>query len=305
MPALHRPTARAAVEARFPGTRVIAFGHLGDGNIHFNVRAPAGAGADWIEGEGAAVTGFVHDLVTAAGGSISAEHGIGQMKRAELARLGGAARLGALRAIKQALDPKSIMNPGKLVPSRRELRTGLRNAARLNRRAATFRGRFRRAAQNPHGDTSWRPSRRPICRSSTRISSRFRPACTRSYRTRAAETGAYFARPARHPAHRRRVRPCRPHLPDRLLGRRQSGAVGAGRAQRGRERLSRRGGQGAGAVLHPGLHPPLSVHARPNHARTRRSCRSASIRPAIWSASSTRACRCSTARRRPRTSTTS
>jgi FAD/FMN-containing dehydrogenase len=106
----------AAVEARFPGTRVIAFGHLGDGNIHFNVRAPQGAGAKWVEGEGSVVTGFVHDLVTAAGGSISAEHGIGQMKREELARLGGAARIGALRAIKQALDPSNIMNPGKLVP---------------------------------------------------------------------------------------------------------------------------------------------------------------------------------------------
>jgi FAD/FMN-containing dehydrogenase len=106
----------AAVEARFPGTRVNAFGHLGDGNIHFNVRAPTGAGQQWLGSEGDTVTRFVHDLVTAAGGSISAEHGIGQMKRDELARLGGAARLGALRAIKQALDPKGIMNPGKLVP---------------------------------------------------------------------------------------------------------------------------------------------------------------------------------------------
>ena len=104
------------VEARFPGARVNAFGHLGDGNIHFNVRAPAGVGAAWLEGEGEAVTAFVHDLVTAAGGSISAEHGIGQMKLAELARLAGPARLGAIRAIKQALDPKGIMNPGKLVP---------------------------------------------------------------------------------------------------------------------------------------------------------------------------------------------
>ena len=59
---------------------------------------------------------LVHDLVTAAGGSISAEHGIGQMKIAELARLGGAARLGALSSIKRALDPRGIMNPGKLVP---------------------------------------------------------------------------------------------------------------------------------------------------------------------------------------------
>ncbi|HKR24282.1 MAG TPA: FAD-binding oxidoreductase [Allosphingosinicella sp.] len=108
--------AAAAVEARFAGTRVNAFGHLGDGNVHFNVRAPEGAGEGWVESTGEAVSRFVHDLVTAAGGSISAEHGIGQMKLSELARLGDPARLGAMRAIKQALDPRNIMNPGKLVP---------------------------------------------------------------------------------------------------------------------------------------------------------------------------------------------
>jgi FAD/FMN-containing dehydrogenase len=108
--------AAAAVEARFPGTRVNAFGHLGDGNVHFNVRAPEGAGGDWVEAEGKSVSAYVHDLVTEAGGSISAEHGIGQMKIAELARLGDPARLGAMRAIKRALDPSNIMNPGKLVP---------------------------------------------------------------------------------------------------------------------------------------------------------------------------------------------
>jgi FAD/FMN-containing dehydrogenase len=108
--------AAAAVEGRFPGTRVNAFGHLGDGNVHFNVRAPTGATDAWVEDEGEAVSRFVHDLVTAAGGSISAEHGIGQMKRAELARLADPARLHALRSIKRALDPKNIMNPGKLVP---------------------------------------------------------------------------------------------------------------------------------------------------------------------------------------------
>jgi FAD/FMN-containing dehydrogenase len=107
--------AAAAVEQRFPGTRVNAFGHLGDGNVHFNVRAPMGAGAAWLEVEGVAVTAFVHDLVTAAGGSISAEHGIGQMKLGELERLAGPARLYALRAIKSALDPMNIMNPGKLI----------------------------------------------------------------------------------------------------------------------------------------------------------------------------------------------
>lgn len=108
--------AAAAVESRFPGTRVFAFGHLGDGNVHFNVRAPLGADAAWVGGEGTDVTAFVHDLVVAAGGSISAEHGIGQMRLSELARLGDPARLAAMRAIKRALDPHGIMNPGKLVP---------------------------------------------------------------------------------------------------------------------------------------------------------------------------------------------
>lgn len=115
MPAFMEDAA-AQVEARFAGTRVNAFGHLGDGNVHFNVRAPAGASAEWVGAEGADVSAFVHDLVTQAGGSISAEHGIGQMKRDELARLGGAARIGAMQAIKRALDPHNIMNPGKLVP---------------------------------------------------------------------------------------------------------------------------------------------------------------------------------------------
>lgn len=109
--------ASAAVEARFSGTQVIAFGHLGDGNVHFNVRAPEGAGPPWLESEAPAVTSFVHDLVVAAGGSISAEHGIGQMRLSELARLADPARLRTMRAIKSALDPTGIMNPGKLVPS--------------------------------------------------------------------------------------------------------------------------------------------------------------------------------------------
>lgn len=117
MPAFMVETS-ADVEARFPGTRVIAFGHLGDGNVHFNVRAPAGAGAEWLELDAPSVTSFVHDRVVAAGGSISAEHGIGQMRLAELARVGDPARLAALRAIKNALDPHGIMNPGKLVPPR-------------------------------------------------------------------------------------------------------------------------------------------------------------------------------------------
>ena len=107
--------AKAAVESAFPGSVASAFGHLGDGNLHFHVRAGSRATADWHEREGPEVTRFVDDLVTAAGGSISAEHGIGQMKRGELERLAPPGDLAALRAIKQALDPRGIMNPGKLV----------------------------------------------------------------------------------------------------------------------------------------------------------------------------------------------
>ena len=104
------------VERAFPGVVASGFGHLGDGNIHFHVRAGNHAAPDWYETEGANITRLVDDLVTAAGGSISAEHGIGQLKRDELARLAPPGRIHALQAIKHALDPLGIMNPGKLVP---------------------------------------------------------------------------------------------------------------------------------------------------------------------------------------------
>jgi FAD/FMN-containing dehydrogenase len=108
--------AAAACEARFPGTRASGFGHLGDGNVHFHVRAPRGVEpARWYAEEGPVITRFVNDLVVASGGSISAEHGIGQMKLAELERLSSPARMAALRAIKAAFDPHALMNPGKLV----------------------------------------------------------------------------------------------------------------------------------------------------------------------------------------------
>ena len=108
---------RLRMEARFPGSRIIAFGHLGDGNIHFNLLPPADADrAAWIDQHGAAASAMVHDLVAAASGSLSAEHGIGQAKLAEFVRLTDPVRLNALRSIKSALDPLGIMNPGKLVP---------------------------------------------------------------------------------------------------------------------------------------------------------------------------------------------
>jgi FAD/FMN-containing dehydrogenase len=106
--------AAAGVERAFPGTHASGFGHLGDGNIHFHVRAGERGSPDWLQREGPEVTRLVDDLVTAAGGSISAEHGIGQMKKDELVRL-CPDRVRTLRAIKSALDPKSLMNPGKLI----------------------------------------------------------------------------------------------------------------------------------------------------------------------------------------------
>ena len=102
-------TTAAEVETAFPGSTASAFGHLGDGNVHFHVSG------DPVRDHAGEITQMVHDLVTLAGGSISAEHGIGQMKLAELERLGPPAKLHAMRAIKQALDPLGIMNPGKLV----------------------------------------------------------------------------------------------------------------------------------------------------------------------------------------------
>ena len=117
MPAFMVEAAEAA-EAAFPGTTASSFGHLGDGNVHFHVRAPKGTsdGPAWIAAQGQAINAFVHDAVVAAGGSISAEHGIGQMKRAELAGLSSPARIAALRAIKTAFDPRGLFNPGKLIP---------------------------------------------------------------------------------------------------------------------------------------------------------------------------------------------
>ena len=105
-----------ATEAAFPDHRAIAFGHLGDGNVHFHVLAPAGSQrAAWEAEKGSAIARFVYDLVAEWGGSISAEHGIGQAKVAEHARLADPAVLAAHRAVKQALDPQGLLNPGKLL----------------------------------------------------------------------------------------------------------------------------------------------------------------------------------------------
>jgi FAD/FMN-containing dehydrogenase len=104
-----------AIEAAWPGTEAVAFGHLGDGNVHFHVLAPPDEDMRWTMGDGKTISREVYDLVTRWGGSISAEHGIGQLKREELERLGDPAALAIMRRVKAALDPAGLLNPGKLV----------------------------------------------------------------------------------------------------------------------------------------------------------------------------------------------
>lgn len=108
------PRADAAVRALGP-FRINAFGHLGDGNLHYNVFPPAGEPRAAWAGHATAVTRAVHDLVHDHGGSISAEHGIGRLKVAELLRYGDPAKLTAMRRIKRALDPDGILNPGAVI----------------------------------------------------------------------------------------------------------------------------------------------------------------------------------------------
>jgi len=99
----------------FPGVRVIAFGHVGDGNLHYNLsKADSLANADFLASQ-AAVNHRVHDLVDELAGSISAEHGIGQLKREELRRYKSPVEMAAMAALKQALDPGNLMNPGKVL----------------------------------------------------------------------------------------------------------------------------------------------------------------------------------------------
>lgn len=101
-----------AAVARIGPFRINVFGHLGDGNLHYNVFAPKGQAADRFRPLTAEVTRTIHDLVIARGGSFSAEHGVGRAKVAELERYGDPAKLMAMRAVKRALDPLGIMNPG-------------------------------------------------------------------------------------------------------------------------------------------------------------------------------------------------
>lgn len=106
----------AALAQHFPGLRMVVFGHLGDGNLHYNLSPPAGGlpKADFVALE-APINRLVHDAVHAAGGSISAEHGLGVLRRDESARYKSAVERRLMQAVKQALDPSNLMNPGKLL----------------------------------------------------------------------------------------------------------------------------------------------------------------------------------------------
>jgi FAD/FMN-containing dehydrogenase len=106
----------AQLEASLPGVRLVNFGHLGDGNLHYNVQAPPGVQpAAFLAAEEARVNRIVYDAVAAHGGSISAEHGIGSLKLAELEQHKGAVALDWMRSIKRALDPQNLLNPGRLL----------------------------------------------------------------------------------------------------------------------------------------------------------------------------------------------
>ena len=106
----------AALAAALPGARHVSFGHLGDGNLHYNVQAPAGGDARaFLAAHEATANRIVYDAVVGCGGSISAEHGIGQLKRDELAARKSPVALGLMRAIKNALDPLGVMNPGRVI----------------------------------------------------------------------------------------------------------------------------------------------------------------------------------------------
>ena len=94
---------------------MICFGHLGDGNLHYNAFVPGREIADPAARAATDVNRVVHDVVTGMGGSISAEHGIGVSKRAELARCKEPLELDLMRSVKQALDPHGLMNPGKVL----------------------------------------------------------------------------------------------------------------------------------------------------------------------------------------------
>ena len=104
-----------AVHEAMPEGRIYAFGHMGDGNIHYNVQQPKGGDGPAHLARRHEINDTVYDIALGMGGSISAEHGIGQMKRDKLAAIRQSIEIDLMRRIKTAFDPANIMNPGKIV----------------------------------------------------------------------------------------------------------------------------------------------------------------------------------------------
>jgi FAD/FMN-containing dehydrogenase len=107
--------AEARLSKAVPAAQPVVFGHVGDGNLHYNAHLPAQPGACDDARLRAAVSEVIYELVSEMGGSISAEHGIGSLKKAALHRYRDATSLELMRAIKTALDPADILNPGKVI----------------------------------------------------------------------------------------------------------------------------------------------------------------------------------------------
>jgi FAD/FMN-containing dehydrogenase len=113
-------TTQAQLAHAFPGCKVVCFGHLGDGNLHYNVQGPPSAScASFVANHEAEVNRLIYDTALQLGGTLSAEHGIGQLKRDELARRKSGVALDMMQAIKQALDPQGLMNPGRVLTTSR------------------------------------------------------------------------------------------------------------------------------------------------------------------------------------------
>jgi D-lactate dehydrogenase (cytochrome) len=104
-----------AVTERLPGIRPMAFGHVGDGNVHFNLTQPEGADTTAYLARWQEFNDIVHSVVRELHGSISAEHGVGRLKRDEITHYKSPVEIELMRTVKRALDPANIMNPGKLV----------------------------------------------------------------------------------------------------------------------------------------------------------------------------------------------
>jgi FAD/FMN-containing dehydrogenase len=108
--------ATAACEKLLPGVRIVPFGHMGDGNIHFNLEQPVGADPSWFLAQDHAIMDAVNEVVREYDGSFSAEHGIGKLKPYMMPDWRGGAELALMQRIKAAIDPAGIMNPGKVLP---------------------------------------------------------------------------------------------------------------------------------------------------------------------------------------------